>query len=61
MAHAPMTYLFRAYSIAKEPTTYVVFMCNNNGERKAFPFTSAKHAKALASALDGLGFTRKRR
>lgn len=61
MYYQPMTYMFRAYSLENEPTTYVVFMCNKNGERKAFTFTNAKHATALRTALDGLGFTRKRR
>ena len=62
MTHAPMTYVTRSYN--GETTvygTYVVYFCNKNGERATLTFDSPKVAKAFASALDGLGFTKKRR
>ena len=61
MHHQPMTYIFRAYCMANEPASYVVYVCNKDGDRKVFPYASATQAKALMEALNGLGFTKKRR
>ena len=61
MHHKPMTYITRCYFGGEEPGKYAVFFCNKNGERASLTFDSAKVAKAFTTALDGLGFTKKRR
>lgn len=62
MTHAPMTYVFRSY-YGREETygKYAVYFCNKNGDRTSITFDSPNVAKAFATALDGLGFTKKRR
>ena len=61
MYHKPMTYIFRAYCPAHEPAMYAVYFCNKNGEKATMTFDSPKVARAFATALEGLGFTKKRR
>lgn len=61
MAHAPMTYIYRTYFLENEPADHAVYICNKDGNRKALSFKNAQQAKALTAALDGLGFSRKRR
>ena len=62
MTHAPMTYVFRSYEGDSEVYgKYAVYFCNKNGERATLTFDSSKVAKAFTTALDGLGFTKKRR
>ena len=61
MHHTPMTYVLRSYCPANEPAVYSVHFCNKNGERATLTFDSPKVARAFAEALDGLGFTKKRR
>lgn len=61
MTHAPMTYIFRTYCLANEPADHVVYICNKDGERNILSYRKPEQAKALMAALDGLGFTRKRR
>ena len=59
--HPPMSYCYRSYCLGNEPTTHVVFICNKDGQRKAFSYTNGRTAKALMEALEALGFTKKRR
>lgn len=61
MKHQPMTYVFRSYCPANEPAIYAVYFCNKDGKKATLTFDSPKVAKAFASALDRLGFTKKRR
>ena len=61
MRYKPMTYLFRSYCPADEPAQYAIYFCNQDGEKATLTFDSIKVAKAFAEALDGLGYTRKRR
>ena len=60
--HKPMTYLTRCYCGAEETYgKYAVFFCNKNGDRASLTFDSINVFKAFTTALDGLGFTKKRR
>ena len=59
--YAPMTYVFRSYYLGNEPAKHVVYFCNKDGQRRIQEYTSLGQAKAFMEALDGLGFTKKRR
>ena len=61
MYHKPMTYVYRAYCMAHEPMEYVVYFCSRDGKKTYTVFDNSKKAKAFMTALDGLGFTKKRR
>ena len=60
--HKPMTYLTRCYEGGSEVYgKYAVFFCNKDGERAVQTFDTIGQFKAFTTALDGLGFTKKRR
>ena len=61
MNHKPMTYISRIYCLENEPTQYAVFFCTKDGKRMVQAFDTARQLKAFTTALDGLGFTKKRR
>ena len=61
MHHKPMTYILRSYWEDSEAAMHVVYYCAKDGERYTHPFDSLRVAKAFMTALDGLGFTKKRR
>lgn len=62
MHHKPMTYLTRCYYGGEETYgKYAVYFCTKDGKRMIQTFDTIGQFKAFTVALDGLGFTKKRR
>lgn len=62
MHHKPMTYLTRCYYGGEETYgKFAVYFCTKDGKRMIQTFDNVGQFKAFTSALDGLGFTKKRR
>lgn len=61
MHQKPMTYVLRSYCQVDEPAMFAVYFCNKNGDKATLTFDSPNVAKAFAEALNGLGYTKKRR
>ena len=62
MHHKPMTYLTRCYCGGEETYgKHAVFFCTVDGNRMVQTFDTIGQFKAFTTALDGLGFTKKRR
>ena len=62
MYHQPNTYITRCYYGGSEVYgKYAVFFCTTDGKRMVQTFDTIGQFKAFTTALDGLGFTRKRR
>ena len=62
MRHNPMTYVSRCYEGSSEVYgKYAVYFCTKDGNRMVQTFDTIGQFKAFTTALEGLGFTRKRR